>query len=338
MNLIDVLQFMATGLVTLSSEAGKSAGFWMPGQGSTVAPMVDEVFWFVLVVSTVFFVGIIAVMFAFMVMYRRRHPGQRAQSHRDHNDFIETAWTVIPLLIAIYMFWVGFEGYIDMRTPPGNSYRVNVTAQAWSWQFDYPTGAFSDTLHVPVDTPVELTMSSMDYLHAFFVPEFRVKMDIVPGKYTKLWFNATEPGEYNVFCTEYCGTGHSDMITKVVVHEPGGFEPWLQKASNPYPEEDAPHVNGEKAYRIRGCTQCHSIDGSTGIGPTFKGIYGKQESFTDGTTLTVDENYIRESIVDPQAKILEGFEGVMPTYQGRLSDAEITFIIAFIKSLADEGA
>lgn len=324
------------GVVGMNS--APSGGFWMPEQGSTVAPMVDAVFDFIYWLSVVFFVGIVAAMLFFAFRYRRRKEGDHAESQVSHNTPIEIVWTVIPLLLACYIFWIGFKGYIDLRTPPANSYQVSVRAQTWTWEFTYPSGAFTDTLRVPVDTPVELTMTSEDLLHSFFVPEFRIKMDVVPGKYTKAWFQAVEPGTYNVFCTEYCGTGHSDMITAVEVLPAGEFQVWLEKASNPYPDDlyPTPAAKGERAYQLRGCTQCHSVDGTAGIGPSLQGAWGKQETMTDGSTITVDENYIRESLLDPQAKIVGGYEGVMPTYQGRLSDQEITFIIAFIKSLGGE--
>ncbi len=316
----------------VARKAGSDATFWMPEQASSVAPTVDYVFYVVYWLSVVFFVGIVAAMLLFAFRYRRRHVDQRAQSQVSHNNVIETLWTVIPLGLVVWIFWIGFTGFLDLRTPPANSYQIAVTAQKWSWSFTYPNGYVTDKLHVPVDRPVELTMTSEDVIHSFFVPAFRVKMDVVPGKYTKAWFQATGPGEYPLFCTEYCGTQHSQMLSNVIVHEPGGFEPWLAEASE-WIDKMPPAEAGQRVYQVRGCTQCHTVDGVNGIGPTFKGIFGREEQFADGSRGVVDENYIRESILYPQAKIVAGYEPVMPTYQGRLKDNEITVLIEYLKTL-----
>jgi cytochrome c oxidase subunit 2 len=185
---------------------------------------------------------------------------------------------------------------------------------------------------VPVDTPVRLVLSSDDVIHSFFVPAFRIKQDAVPGRYTKLWFNAKETGTFQVFCAEYCGTKHSDMLTHVVVHEPGGFEKWLADVSD-FLAKLPPAEAGKKIYESYGCKACHTVDGTPGIGPSWKGVYGKQRSFTDGTSEVAEENYLRQSILEPQAKVVAGFGPVMPTFKGKLKDAEITAVIEFIKSL-----
>jgi cytochrome c oxidase subunit 2 len=315
--------------------AWKPPTFWMPEQASTLAPGVDWVYYVIYWISVAFFVGIVGAMVLFLFRYRRRAEGEEATGSATHNTPLELTWTILPLVLVIWIFYVGFKGYLELRVPPGNSYQVLVTAQKWSWSFTYPNGYVDNVLHVPVDTPVELTMSSEDVIHSFFVPSFRIKMDVLPGKYTKAWFEATKPGEYQVFCTEYCGTGHSAMLTSVVVHASGEFEPWLQQASD-FLATMSPEDGGARLYQIHGCTQCHSVDGRAGIGPTFLGVWGKEETLSNGERIVVDENYIRQSILDPQSQIVAGYQGVMPTYQGRLKDKEITAIIAYIKSLGGE--
>ncbi len=189
-----------------------------------------------------------------------------------------------------------------------------------------------ENLHVPVSTSVRLVMTSEDVIHGFFIPAFRIKHDVVPGRYERLWFKAVRAGEYQIYCTQYCGKGHSEMLAKVVVHEPGGFEKWLENAGN-FLNRMPPAQAGEKLLITRGCKQCHSVDGSGGTGPTFKGIWGHNVALRGGATVLVDENYLRESIVDPQAKIVAGFEPVMPTFKGRLKDKEITAVIEYLKTV-----
>jgi cytochrome c oxidase subunit II len=175
-------------------------------------------------------------------------------------------------------------------------------------------------------------MRSEDVIHGFYVPDFRVQMDVVPGRYTTIWFRAKEPGEHDLFCAQYCGTNHSDMFTKVIVHPPGEFEKWLADAGNMF-KNLSPAEAGKQLYLRRGCTQCHSIDGVAGTGPSFKGIFGHTTYLEGGASVMVDENYVRESILEPEAKVVQGYKPVMPTYKGILSDQEITDLIAFIKSL-----
>jgi len=305
--------------------------FWMPSRSSTTAAAVDSVWSLILWISTFFFVLITVLMVVFVFRYRGGR-GQGAKGSKDHNTALEVTWTVIPILLVIVIFWVGFEVYMDMAVPPEDAYEVQVTGQKWKWLFTYPNGYVDENLHVPVDTDIQLLMTSEDVIHSFFVPAFRVKKDVVPGRYTKLWFNPTDPGEYQIFCTEYCGTGHSDMLATVVVHEPGGFETWLAEASDLHGRFSPVEV-GEIFYNRFGCGQCHSLDGAAGIGPTFQGLFGRTSPISDGTSVVADENYIRESILNPQAKVVSGFEPVMPTFQGRFKDQDITAIIEYIKRL-----
>jgi cytochrome c oxidase subunit 2 len=303
----------------------------MPPQVSTVASEVDFLFYLILGISTFFFVLIVALMMIFIIKYRRR-PGHEVEESPSHNTALEITWTVIPVIIVIIIFVVGFKGFLNMVTPPANAYEVLVEGQKWNWEFTYPNGYVDPNLHVPVDRPVRLVMKSSDVIHSLFIPAFRIKNDVVPGRYSKAWFEATQPGEYDLFCAEYCGTSHSNMIAKVIVHPAGEFESWLLKASD-FLATMTPVEGGRKLFQDRGCTQCHSVDGTPRVGPTLDGVFGKTETMASGESLVVDENYIRESILEPAARVVNGFEPVMPTYQGRLRDKEIDALIAYIKSL-----
>jgi cytochrome c oxidase subunit 2 len=307
-------------------------GFWMPVQGSTGAAAVDRIFDFIFWVSVFFFVLIVSLMVLFVVRYRRREGREEAEPSARHNTALEVTWTVIPILIVVAIFAWGFKVYLDLNVPPANSYEVLVTGQKWKWLFTYPNGHVDENLHVPVDTPVRLVMTSEDVIHGFYIPAFRLKRDVVPGRYVKIWFRAVKTGEFQIYCTQYCGTGHSDMWAKVVVHEPGGFERWLQEAGD-FLKKMSPTEAGERLYRTRGCAQCHTVNGAVGTGPTLSKLFGHQVSLDGGTTVLADENYIRESIFEPQAKVVLGFQPVMPTFKGRLTDQEITVMIEYLKTL-----
>ena len=327
MKAIDILLRVLAGLPD-----GDGGSFWMPPKVSTVAHHVDSLFDFILWISVFFFVLIVVLMVYFVIKYRHRE-GVEAESSASHNTLLEVTWTIIPVILVMVIFFFGFKGYLDMATPPANAYEILVDGQKWNWSFTYPNGYVDENLHAPVDRPIRLILSSADVIHSLYVPAFRIKMDVVPGRYTKAWFEATEPGEYQLFCAEYCGTSHSDMLAMVVVHPAGEFELWLEKASN-FLETMTPVEAGQKLFAVRGCMQCHSVDGTAKTGPTMAGIFGRTEALADGGTVVADENYIRESILEPMAKVVAGYEPVMPTYQGRLKDAEIMAIIEYLKTLS----
>ncbi len=300
---------------------------------STTAGAVDDLFYFILAVSGFFFAIIVGVMLYFLVKYRER-PGVTSQPSPAHNNWLELAWTVAPgILLGIIFFW-GFLTYLDMRQPPDGSYEIQVIAKKWSWSFVYPNGHVDNNLHVPVDRPVRLVMSSDDVIHSLYIPAFRLKMDVIPGRYSTTWFEAHSAGEFTLFCAEYCGTQHSKMLAKVVVHPSGEFGKWLDDAAN-FLDKVTPVQAGEILYQRRGCIQCHSLDGSAKVGPSFRDSFGSQQALADGQPVTIDENYLRESILEPQAKIRGGYKPVMPTYQGQLKEEEISALIAFIKSLSN---
>jgi cytochrome c oxidase subunit II len=326
-----IFSALLAALGWLTARAGTEPGFWMPVQGSTTAHRVDWLFHFILIISVVFFLLIVFLMTLFVIRYRRRR-GVEAQVTATHSTPLELTWSLIPLVLVLLIFYFGFKSYMDMSTPPGNSYEILVTAQKWNWSFTYPNGYVDANLHVPVDTPIRLVLSSEDVIHALYIPAFRVKKDVVPGRYNKIWFRATTPGEYNLFCAEYCGLKHSDMLATVVVHPPGEFEKWLAEAGN-FVDKLPPAEAGARLYKARGCMSCHSVDGKAGIGPTFKALYGTAAILKTGEKIPVDENYVRQSILDPGSQVVAGFDPVMPTYKGRIKDKEITVLIEYLKSL-----
>lgn len=326
-----MLPAMWTNAITGMSLLAQTGSFWLPPPESTTADVVDNVLKLVFYISAFFFLLIVALMAVFIIKYRRRSEDQEV-SAVSHNTPLEVAWSVIPGILVVVIFYYGFVGYLDLRTAPSDAYEVRVSAQKWSWVFTYPNGYVSDKLHVPADRPVRLTMTSQDVIHSLFVPAFRIKMDVVPGRYTVTWFRARRPGEYDLYCAEYCGTQHSAMLSKVVVHEAGTFDEWLEEESNLLARM-SPAEAGEVLFRRHGCAGCHSVDGTARQGPTLKGVWGQQHTFTNAPPATVDDNYIRESIMDPMAKIRQGYQPVMPTFKGRLKDDEITALIEYIKTL-----
>lgn len=311
-----------------------SPNFWMPNNASAFSGDVDGIFNFLVWVSFISLAGIVAAIVYFCIKYRAtsRAANEAAESQNDHSNTLEITWSVIPLFIVIGVFGVGFKQYVDLRTAPRAAYEVQATGQRWKWAFEYPEGLQHPELHVPVGRDVRVVIQSVDVLHSLYIPEFRVKMDAVPGRYTELWFHGTQTGTYPVYCAEYCGTAHSDMLSRVVVHTEEDFKAWVEEEIRRI--ESMPLAElGELTYNQSGCATCHSIDGTRKVGPTFKGLFGRQESLQGGAAVQVDENYLRESILEPQAKIVAGFPPAMPTYKGQLSDRRIAGLVEYIKSL-----
>ncbi len=326
-----ILEAMGAAIAAGAAAGAARAQFWMPERASTVAGQVDFLFNFILIVSIVFFLLIVSLITFFVLRYRRTRD-RDAEESAHHNTALELTWSLIPFALLVVIFAFGFKYYLNMTVPPQNSIQIGVHAQRWAWSFTYPNGYTDANLHVPVNTPVDLTLTAEDVIHSLFIPAFRVKKDVVPGRYNKAWFEATRTGEYTVYCAEYCGRSHSDMLAKVIVHEPGGYEKWLEEAAN-WIDKLAPAEAGERLYTSLGCLACHSIDGGVRVGPTFKGLFGHPVPLRGGGEAVADENYIRESILDPATKVVAGFEPVMPTYKGRIKDKEITAIIEYLKTL-----
>ncbi len=305
---------------------------WLPDQVSTIAAEIDSLFYFILYWVVFFFVLVTAATFYLSWKYKGKNK-KGLTSALDHNTTLEVVWTIIPLILVMIVFFWGARTYIKMNIVPYNAMEVNVTAQKWFWTFTYKEGfTNANELVVPVNKPVKLIMNSQDVLHSFYVPDFRVKMDIIPNRYMMLWFEPTKIGEYDIFCTEYCGRSHSEMLGKVRVLSKSDYNKWLVESN--VVDESTPLLElGEKIYKKNACYTCHSTDGSTVIGPSFKGIWGTTMNHTDGSTAVVDENYIRESLIDPQTKIVNGYQPVMPSYKNILRDREIQGVIEYIKSL-----
>jgi len=310
---------------------------WLPKANSTLAPSVDFAWAIVMAVSIAFFMLLMGLMLYFVIRYRRRSDFD-ITSDRDHNMRLELLWTIVPFVLVIALFFVGFKGFLYASVPPAETYDIQLTAQKWTWSFQYPNGVVTSDLVVPQGRPIRLIMSSRDVIHSFYVPEFRIKRDVIPGLYTSVWFDAKDVGETALECAEYCGgagdgsrtTGHSGMWAHVKVLSGGDFDSWLSKI-----EEETnkltPAQLGQKLYEEKGCKGCHTVDGSKLTGPTFKGLFRRQEQMSSGETITADENYLRESILQSQAKIVMGYPGVMPLFQGQLTDKQVDALIAFIK-------
>lgn len=307
-----------------------NGSFWLPRAGSTAAAETDFGWAVAYWVSVVFFFLVIIPMAYFVWKYRRKN-AQEIGAPTGHNTAIEIIWTVIPLAVLMACFLVGFRGYLNMAVAPAEAYEIQATAKKWSWTFTYPNGKVSPgELHIPAGQNVKMLMSSVDVLHSFFIPEFRVKHDVIPGTYTSVWFNATNEGDTTLFCTEYCGKDHSNMLAKVVVHSDEEFKKWLEAGDNRPPAE-----RGQSLFATFGCTACHSVDGTpkAGGGPTMKGVFGKQENIKGVGPVAVDENYLRESILVPTAKVVEGFPPIMPAFKGQMTDQQVNDLIAYIKTV-----
>ncbi len=311
---------------------------WIPESASNLAPSVDNITLFVTILSVFFFVLISAVLVAFAIKYRRKSEDQET-AYITHNRLIEVIWTVIPSVLLMVIFVWGWVAFKELRTPPPEAIEVNVSAKQWLWEFEYFTGKKSlNELFVQQNKPVRLIMRSDDVLHSFFVPQFRVKQDILPGTYTQLWFTPTKVGTYDILCAEYCGSGHSKMLAKVNVLSPESFARWekgdeLEDGVSVAAISIPPAERGKNLYSQRGCLACHSIDGTEVIGPTFKNLFGKMEILEDDSSVLVDENYLRESIYEPQAKMVKGYPPNMPSFKGILSEEEVTALIEYIKTV-----
>lgn len=305
--------------------------FWLPHASSTMAHEIDWAFGLVTWVSIPVFVGIVVAAIYFVIKFRRRSENDELRG-LDHAPRLELAWTIIPGIIFLGLFWVGFRGYVDSSVAPAEALEIQVTAEMYMWTFTYPNGTVMvNELGVPKDRPVKLIMSSKDTIHSFYVPEFRIKQDVIPGTYTTTWFQATEAKETALECAEYCGVGHSDMLATVKVMEPAKFDEWLEGGGGD--TKMPPAERGKMLFQTRSCTNCHSLDGTRIQGPTFKNVWGRTETLSDGKQIKVDENYVRESLMHPQAKIVQGYPSTMPTFEGLLKDKDVDAIIAFLKTV-----
>ncbi len=313
----------------------KLFGFSLPEQASTKAHLVDDLYSVVMILSIMGFVGLMAAMTFFVIRYHKSNNDKSA--YIPHNALAETIWTVIPTIVFVGIAVWGLWAYFDMHKVPENAYKIKVTGKQWMWEFTYDKdgkeASVTNVMYVSVNTPVVLDMTSVDVLHSFYVPSFRIKRDTVPGMRSQTTFEATKEGDYKIFCAEFCGTSHSKMRGIVRVVSKKRFDKWLNFEIKEANISD-PIELGARLYARKGCASCHSIDGSTIVGPSLKGIWGAERNFEDGSKLTADAEYIRESIIKPQAKIVKGFTGArMNSFAGQLEEKDIDHLIEFLKTL-----
>jgi cytochrome c oxidase subunit 2 len=335
----------------------------LPLQGSDVAVRWDNLYNFLLWLSVFFFVLVVGAMIYFGVKFKAGTPGLRSK-YITGNHLLEGIWIAVPTVLLLVIFAWGYSVYRDMTVTPTDAYEVKVIGKQWLWQFQYDNGKTTTAeLYVPLNRPVKLLMTSEDVLHSMFIPNFRVKQDVVPGMYTSVWFEARVPGRHQIFCTEYCGTSHSGMLAQVFVLDEQQWKDWnAGKKVGPIPragealtqaeidEWNAKYAaegkgkpgaltqmslaaQGKGHFETKGCASCHTTSGEDRIGPSLKGVYGKRTTLTSGAQVQVDEEYLRESIELPQAKLVQGYGPLMPTFKGVLNASEINALVAYFKTL-----
>jgi len=300
-----------------------------PQRASTIAGEVDALYFFLVGLSGFFAILIASLIVAFAIRFRRRSPDEvGAEVHG--GLLLELGWTVIPFLITMFIFFWSARVYFAMANPPDETLDIYVVGKQWMWKVQHATGQREiNELHVPVGRPVRLIMTSEDVIHDFSIPAMRVKADVIPGRFVQMWFEPTSAGDYQIFCAEYCGTQHSGMIGRVSVLEPSAYQTWLSGGAT----EGSLASTGQKLFADLACNTCHRPD-SRGRGPVLEGVFGRQIQLQDGTVVTADENYVRESILQPAAKVTAGFQPVMPAFQGLVTEEQLLALIEYVKSLA----
>jgi cytochrome c oxidase subunit 2 len=302
-----------------------------PPEASSISGNIDQLYYLLTAITLFFTVLIFSIIFYFMVKYRRRSKDEKPPEIHG-SLMLELVWTIIPSLICVVIFVWSSSLYIRAYHPPANATEIFVIGKQWMWHLQHPEGPREiNALHVPVNVPVKLTMTSQDVIHGFYVPSFRLKKDVLPGRYTSFWFQATETGTYHLFCTEFCGTNHSEMIGWVYVMSPHDYEAWLASNENSEPMWQ----QGEAIFNHYTCNYCHVPDG-TGRGPSLVGIFGKPEKLASGEMRVVDENLIRQALVEPNSVPLAGFAPIMPTFKGQFTEDQILQLIAYVKSLGSQ--
>ena len=299
-----------------------------PEQASSFARDVDALYFFLIAVSAFFALLVAVLVIVFAIKFHRRHPGE-VGARIEGNLPIELVWSVIPTVIAMVMFGWGASVYYHVRRPPNEAMHIYAVGKQWMWKFQHLEGQREiNELHVPVGRPVKITVTSEDVIHSLYFPAFRTKIDAIPGRYQELWFEATRPGTYRMFCAEYCGTNHSGMIGSVIVMEPAAYQSWLAGGG-----EGSLAQRGAALFQQLACDTCH-LDTGQGRGPSLKDVFGKSVELSDGTTAVVNEAYLRESILNSQAKIVKGFQPLMPTFQGLISEEGLVALIEHVKSMS----
>ena len=300
-----------------------------PEQASTFAKDVDALYLFIVSVSAFFALAVTVAVVVFGIVYRRRHDGE-VGARIEGNLPLELLWSVIPTMISMVMFGWGASSFYHMRTPPTEALNVYAVGKQWMWKFQHLEGQREiNELHVPVGKAVKVTITSEDVIHSLYFPSFRTKIDAIPGRYTQLWFEPTKVGTYHIFCTEYCGTNHSGMIGQVHVMEAADYQAWLSGGGI----EGTLVERGARLFQDLACSTCH-LDTGLGRGPSLKDIVGTQVDLADGSAALVEEGYLRESIINSQAKIVKGYQPLMPTFQGLVSEDNLVALVEYVKSLS----
>lgn len=303
-----------------------------------MAGEVDLLFYAITTLSLLFSLGVVVAIVYFAVKYRRNSRADRTGAALIHGSLkLELSWIIIPLFLALGIFLWSAWLYFRLYTPPADSFDIYVTGKQWMWKFQHPTGQREiNTLHVPVNRPIRLIMTSQDVIHSFYVPAFRIKQDVIPGRVTVAWFEATETGDFHLFCAEYCGSLHSEMIGQVIVMDPSDYEAWLGGAGTVAvgPGESLAE-GGELLFNRLGCSGCHRPDG-TGVGPSLVGVFGSQVKLESGEVVTADEAYMVDSILNPNAQIVAGYDPIMPTFEGVVDEQELLRLVAYLKSIGQE--
>jgi cytochrome c oxidase subunit II len=303
---------------------------FLPEAASAMAGEVDLLYLFLIAVSAFFFLLVTALVLYFAIRYRKREGGE-APTPVHGSLGLELLWTIIPFFLSMTMFGWGAVLYFDMFSPPADAQNIYVVGKQWMWKIQHPEGNREiDELHVPVGTDIRLIMTSEDVIHSFYVPAFRMKMDVVPGRYTSTWFKATKTGKYHLFCAEYCGTKHSEMVGSVYVMDPVDYEDWLNRSTT---ATQSMAQAGEKLFTQLGCQTCH-VEESGARGPSLHGLYNTPVSLVGGSAVQADDGYLRQSILDPAGQVVDGFLPIMPTYKGQVSEEDVLQLISYIKSLS----
>jgi cytochrome c oxidase subunit 2 len=301
---------------------------FQPEQASSIARSVDQLYYFLTAVTLFFTALIFSIIFYFMIKYRRRAPDERPKAIEGSFP-LEVLWTAIPTLIVAVIFVWSSTLYFRNSEPPKGAMEIFVTGKQWMWKVEHPEGQREiNELHVPLGRPVKLTMTSEDVIHDFFVPAFRVKKDVLPGRYTSLWFEATKVGTFHLFCAQYCGAFHAGMLGSIIVQQPDEYERWLAGGAPGESMEQA----GAKIFQASGCPTCHTADG-TGLGPSLLGVAGHPVKLTTGETVTADDAYMRESILLPKAKVVQGYSPIMPSFQGQMTEEQLNNVVAYLRAL-----
>ncbi|MES2391740.1 MAG: cytochrome c oxidase subunit II [Acidobacteriota bacterium] len=298
-----------------------------PAEASTISPWVDELYFFLLLMTVVGLALVGVLLLVFSLRYRREKNPVATQI--EGSTLLEATWTIIPLAIFLLTFVWGALLYFRIYDPPVNAMNIYIVGKQWMWKAEHPGGQHEiNALHVPTGRNVQLTMISQDVFHSFSIPDFRVKREVIPGRYTTVWFNATTPGTYHLFCTQYCGTGHSAMIGEVTALSPEDYQKWLAESTSGMSLAQ----NGERLFSSMGCNSCHSGTAAA-RGPNLAGVYGSKLTLTNGTQVTVDDAYLRDAILNPGEHLTAGFAPIMPTYQGQISEDGLIDLVEFIKTM-----